>query len=277
MGKLEGKVAFITGAARGQGRAEAVRLAQEGADIIAVDICAQIPTAGYQMSSPEDLEETVRLVEAEDRRIIARQGDTRDVGRLQEVLDAGVAELGRLDFAVANAGISSWGPAVEIEEDEWDDVVDTNLKGVWNTCKVAVPHIQAHGEGGALVLTSSAAGLHAYANLAHYASAKHGVVGLMRVLGVELGPERIRVNTIHPTTVNTPMLLNEPVYGLFAPDKEKPTEADLRAVTETLHPMPTPWVEAIDIANAVAFLVSDEARFITGATLPVDAGENLIN
>jgi len=277
MGKLEGKVAFITGAARGQGRAEAVRLAQEGADIIAVDICAQIPTAGYQMSSPEDLDETVRLVEAEDRRIIARQGDTRDIERLREVVDAGVAELGRLDFAVANAGISSWGPAVEIEEDEWDDVVDTNLKGVWNTCKVAVPHIREHGEGGALVLTSSAAGLHAYANLAHYASAKHGVVGLMRVLGVELGPERIRVNTIHPTTVNTPMLLNEPVYGLFAPDKEKPTEADMRAVTETLHPMPTPWVEAIDIANAVAFLVSDEARFITGATLPVDAGENLIN
>jgi (+)-trans-carveol dehydrogenase len=277
MGKLEGKVAFITGAARGQGRAEAVRLAQEGADIIAVDICAQIPTAGYQMSSPEDLDETVRLVEAEDRRIFARQGDTRDIGRLREVVDAGVAELGRLDFAVANAGISSWGPAVEIEEDEWDDVVDTNLKGVWNTCKVAVPHIRTHGEGGALVLTSSAAGLHAYANLAHYASAKHGVVGLMRVLGVELGPERIRVNTIHPTTVNTPMLLNEPVYGLFAPDKEKPTEADLRAVTETLHPMPTPWVEAIDIAYAVAFLLSDEARFITGATLPVDAGENLIN
>jgi (+)-trans-carveol dehydrogenase len=277
MGKLEGKVAFITGAARGQGRAEAVRLAQEGADIIAVDICEQIPTAGYAMSSPEDLEETVRLVEAEDRRIFARQGDTRDITRLREVVDAGVAEFGRLDFAVANAGISSWGPAVEIEEDEWDDVVDTNLKGVWNTCKVAVPHIQAHGEGGALVLTSSAAGLHAYANLAHYASAKHGVVGLMRVLGVELGPERIRVNTIHPTTVNTPMLLNEPVYSLFAPDKEKPTEADLRAVTETLHPMPTPWVEAIDIANAVAFLLSDEARFITGAALPVDAGENLIN
>jgi (+)-trans-carveol dehydrogenase len=277
MGKLEGKVAFITGAARGQGRAEAVRLAQEGADIIAVDICAQIPTAGYQMSSPEDLDETVRLVEAEDRRIFARQGDTRDIERLREVVDGGVAEFGRLDFCVANAGISSWGPAVEIEEDEWDDVVDTNLKGVWNSCKVAVPHIRAHGEGGALVLTSSAAGLHAYANLAHYASAKHGVVGLMRVLGVELGPERIRVNTIHPTTVNTPMLLNEPVYGLFAPDKEKPTEADLRAVTETLHPMPTPWVEAIDIANAVAFLVSDEARFITGAMLPVDAGENLIN
>jgi (+)-trans-carveol dehydrogenase len=277
MGKLDGKVAFITGAARGQGRAEAVRLAQDGADIIAVDICEQIATARYQLSSPEDLEETVRLVEAEDRRIFARQGDTRDFEGLREVVDAGVAELGRLDFAVANAGISNWGPGIEIEEDEWDDVVDTCMKGVWNTCKAAVPQIRAHGEGGAMVLTSSVAGLHAYGNLAHYAAAKHGVVGLMRVLGLELGPERIRVNTIHPTTVNTPMVLNEPVYRFFAPDKDKPTEADLRAVTETLHPMPTPWVEAIDIANAVAFLVSDEARFITGVTLPIDAGENLIN
>jgi (+)-trans-carveol dehydrogenase len=222
MGKLEGKVAFITGAARGQGRAEAIRLAQEGADIIAVDICAQIPTAGYQMSSPEDLDETVRLVEAEDRRIFARQGDTRDIGRLREVVDAGVAELGRLDFAVANAGISSWGAAVEIEEDEWDDVVDTNLKGVWNTCKVAVPHIRAHGEGGALVLTSSAAGLHAYANLAHYASAKHGVVGLMRTLALELAPDLIRVNSIHPTQVDTDMIQNEPTWRLFRPDLEHP-------------------------------------------------------
>lgn len=277
MGRLDGKVALVTGAARGQGRAEAVRLAQDGADIVAIDICAQIATAGYEMSRPEDLEETVRQVEAEDRRIVARQADTRDFEGLREAVDAGVAELGRLDIGIANAGISSWAPAVDLDEAQWDDVLDTNLKGTWNTAKAAVPHIRAHGEGGALVLTSSVAGFHAYANLAHYGAAKHGVVGLMQVLGVELGPENIRVNTVHPTMVNTPMLINEPVYRLFVPDKESPTEADIRAVGETMHPLPTPWVEAVDIANAVAFLVSDEARFITGATLPVDAGENLIN
>jgi SDR family mycofactocin-dependent oxidoreductase len=277
MGKLDGKVAFITGAARGQGRAEAVRLAEEGADIIAVDICEQIETVPFPPAGEADLEETVRLVEATDRRIVASKADTRAVDQLRDALDAGVAELGRLDIVVANAGISSWAPTVELTEQQWDDVLDTNLKGAWNTCRVAVPHIRSHGEGGALVLTSSVAGLHAYANLAHYTSAKHGIVGLMRVLGVELGPEKIRVNTVHPTTVNTPMLMNEPVYRLFRPDLEAPTEADMKDVAATLHPMPTPWVEAIDVANAVAFLVSDEARYITGATLPVDAGENLIN
>ncbi|MBS1845336.1 MAG: mycofactocin-coupled SDR family oxidoreductase [Actinobacteria bacterium] len=277
MGKLDGKVALITGAARGQGRAEAVRLAEEGADIVAVDICAQIATVPFALATEEDLEETVRRVEATGRRIVAATADTRRIDQLHAALERGVTALGRLDIAVANAGISSWAPAVEITEEQWDDVLETNLKGVWNTCKVAVPEIRRHGEGGALVLTSSVAGLHGYANLAAYTSAKHGLVGLMRVLGMELGPEKIRVNTIHPGTVNTPMLLNDAVYELFCPDMEKPTEADIREVAAGLNPMPTPWVEASDVANAVAFLVSDDARFITGATLPIDAGENLIN
>jgi SDR family mycofactocin-dependent oxidoreductase len=276
MGKFDGKVAFITGAARGQGRTEAIRLAEEGADIIAIDICEQIDSAGYPMSTQADLDETVRLVEATDRRIVAARADVRDIAGLQAALDAGVAELGRLDIVVANAGISSWGPAVDITEAEWDEVVDTDLKGVWSTCKVAVPHLRKHGEGGSIVMTSSAAGLHAFAHLAHYASAKHGVVGLMRVLAVELGPEKIRVNSIHPSQVNTPMLMNDAVYELFCPDVDSPTEADMSRVSQSMHVLPVPFIEAIDIANAVAFLCSEEARFITGATLPVDAGADLI-
>jgi (+)-trans-carveol dehydrogenase len=276
MGKFEGKVAFITGAARGQGRTEAIRLAEEGADIIAIDICEQIDSAGYAMSTRADLDETVRLVEATDRRIIAAKADVRDIAGLGQALDAGVAELGRLDIVVANAGISSWGPAVDITETEWDEVVDTDLKGVWSTCKVAVPHLRGHGEGGSIVMTSSAAGLHAFGHLAHYASAKHGVVGLMRVLAVELGPEKIRVNSIHPSQVNTPMLMNDAVYKLFCPDVDAPTEADMSQVSQSMHVLPIPYIEAIDIANAVAFLCSEEARFITGATLPVDAGADLI-
>lgn len=276
MGRFEGKVAFVTGAARGQGRAEAVRLAEEGADIIAIDFCEQIPTAGYPMSGPEDLAETVRLVEATNRRIVASKADVRDLEGMGAAVDAGVAELGRLDIVVASAGISSWGPAIELTESEWDDVVDTDLKGIWTTCKVAVPHIRKHGEGGSIVMKSSAFGLHAYANVVHYVSAKHGVVGLMRALAIELGPERIRVNSIHPTQVNTPMVMNQPVFELFCPDLDSPTEADMREVSQAMHVLPTPWVEASDIANAVVFLCSEEGRFITGATLPIDAGADLI-
>src|SRR6478735_4655011 len=222
MGRLENKVAFITGAARGQGRSHAVKLAQEGADIIAVDICDQIETVAFPMSTEEDLQETVRLVEEQDRRIFARKADVRDLEGLQAAVDAGVAELGRLDIIVANAGISGFGGVVELTSEQWQDVVDVNQTGVWHTCKVAVPHLRAHGDGGSIVITSSAAGLHAFANLAHYASAKHGLVGLMRVLAVELGPEKIRVNSIHPTQVNTPMLMNEQIYPLFCPDVEHP-------------------------------------------------------
>lgn len=276
MGRLDNKVAFITGAARGQGRAHAVRMAQEGADIIAVDLCEDLDVVYYDMPGEEELAETVRLVEEQDRRIIASKADVRDFAALKGAVDAGVAELGRLDFAVANAGISNIGPATEISDQDWDDVVDIDLKGVWLTAKAAIPHIAAHGEGGSIVLTSSAAGLHAFAGLAHYASAKHGVVGLMRVLAVEYGPQKIRVNSIHPTQVNTPMLMNSYSFGLFVPDKENPTVDDFAPVSQAMHTLPTPWVEPEDIANAAVFLCSDEARFITGAALPVDAGADLI-
>jgi (+)-trans-carveol dehydrogenase len=276
MGRLENKVAFITGAARGQGRSHAVRLAQEGADIIAVDICEQIETVPYEMSNEADLEETVRLVEQEDRRIVARKADVRDFDGLKAAVDAGVAELGRLDIICANAGISGFGTVTDITQQQWKDVTDVDQTGVWHTCKAAIPHVTAHGEGGSIIITSSAAGLHAFANLAHYASAKHGLVGLMRVLAVELGPQKIRVNSIHPTQVNTPMLMNDAIYPLFCPDTEHPGPDDLAVVSQAMHTLPVPWVEAVDISNAIVFLASDEGRYITGVPLAIDAGADLI-
>lgn len=275
MGRLEGKVAFITGAARGQGRSHAVRLAQEGADVIAVDLCEQVPTIGYPMSTPEDLEETVRLVEEQDRRIVARKADVRDLGQLKAAVDDGVAELGRLDIVVANAGVSGFGPVQDLDEQSWQDVIDINQTGVWKSIKVAIPHIQAAG-GGSAVIISSAAGLHAFASLSHYVTAKTGLIGMMRAMAVELGPSNIRVNSIHPTQVDTPMLMNEFIYGLFCPDVENPTREDLAPVSQAMHVLPVPWVEAVDVSNAIVFLTSDEGRYITGVPLPVDLGSDLI-
>ena len=272
VGKLEGKVAFITGAARGQGRSHAVRLAQEGADIIAVDLCRQVDSVPYPMSTPQDLAQTVKEVEALDRRIVASQADVRDYGALKAALDAGVAELGRLDIVSANAGISSVGRADELPEQTWQDMIGTNLTGVWHAAKAAIPHLKAGGRGGSIILTSSAAGLMAMENIAHYVSAKHGVVGLMRTLALELAPDSIRVNSLHPTMVNTPMIMNEPTYQLFRPDLENPTIDDAGPAFLTLNALPIKWVEPVDISNALLFLASDEARYITGVTLPIDAG-----
>jgi (+)-trans-carveol dehydrogenase len=271
-GRVEGKVAFITGAARGQGRSHAVRLAEEGADIIAVDICGQVGSVPYPMSTPEDLAETVKRVEALDRRIVATQADVRDFAALKQALDDGVAELGHLDIVSANAGIASYGPATELDEDTWQDMIDTNLTGVWHAAKAAVPQLIEQGTGGSMILTSSTAGLKAIPNLAHYVSAKHGVVGLMRTLALELAPHSIRVNSVHPTGVNTPMVQNEPSMRLFLPDVENPTVEQYAEVMGSLNALPIPWVEPRDISNAVLFLASDEARYITGVTLPVDAG-----
>jgi len=271
-GRVEGKVAFITGAARGQGRSHAVRLAQEGADIIAVDLCDQVDSVPYQMATPEDLADTVKQVEALDRRIVATKADVRDYGALKKALDDGVAQLGRLDIVSANAGIASFGPAEDLPEQTWQDMIDTNLTGVWHAAKAAIPHLIAGGRGGSIVLTSSAAGLKAYANAAHYVSAKHGVVGLMRTLALELAPHMIRVNSLHPTQVDTDMVMNEFTFKLFSPDTENPTIEDFRPASQAMNALPIPWVEPVDISNALLFLASDEARYITGVTLPVDAG-----
>jgi SDR family mycofactocin-dependent oxidoreductase len=271
-GRVEGKVAFITGAARGQGRSHAIRLAQEGADIIAVDICAQVDSVPYPMARPDDLAQTVKEVEALDRRIVAVQADVRDFGALKAALDQGVAQLGRLDIVSANAGIASYGPAGELAEQTWRDMIDINLTGDWHAAKAAIPHLIAGGRGGSIIITSSDAGLKAYQNAAHYVAAKHGVVGLMRTLALELAPHMIRVNSLHPTQVNTDMVMNEPTFRLFMPGTEHPTVEDFRPVSQALNALPVPWVEPVDISNALLFLASDEARYITGVTLPVDAG-----
>jgi (+)-trans-carveol dehydrogenase len=271
-GRVEGKVAFITGAARGQGRSHAVRLAEEGADIIAVDICAQIGSVPYEMATPADLAETVREVEALDRRIVAAEADVRDYAALKAALDDGVAQLGGLDIVSANAGIASFAPAADLEEATWQDMIDVNLTGVWHAAKAAIPHLIAGGRGGSIVLTSSTAGLVALPNMAHYVAAKHGVVGLMRTLALELAPHSIRVNSVHPTGVNTPMVQNEPTMRVFLPGVENPTAEQYAEAMGALNALPIPWVEPRDVSNAVLFLASDEARYITGVTLPVDAG-----
>jgi SDR family mycofactocin-dependent oxidoreductase len=272
-GRVAGKVAFITGAARGQGRSHALRLAQEGADIIAVDLCGQVGTVPYPMATEADLAETVKEVEALDRRIVATQADVRDYAAVKAALDDGVAQLGRLDIVCANAGIFSFGALADLDDTTWQDMIDVNLTGVWRTVKAAIPHLRAAG-GGSIVLTSSTAGLMAIPQIGHYTSAKHGVVGLMRTLALELAPDMIRVNSVHPTAVDTDMIQNAATYELFAadlPEAERTRKVGGGRFAE-LNALPIPWVEATDISNAVLFLASDEARYVTGITLPVDAG-----
>ena len=273
-GRVEGKVAFVTGAARGQGRSHALRLAQEGADIIAVDIAEDIESVKrfYHGATEADLAETVRQVEELDRRIVATKTDVRDYPALKGALDDGVAQLGRLDIVAANAGIFIFGDKTdEVTERDWDDVIDVNLTGVWHTVKAAIPHLRAKG-GGSIVITSSSAGLKGYANIAPYVASKHAVVGLMRTLANELAPDMIRVNSVHPTSVATDMILNEATYKLFAPEIEHPTQEQAAEIFQAMNALPIPWVEPVDISNAVLWLASDEARYVTGVTLPVDAG-----
>jgi (+)-trans-carveol dehydrogenase len=275
-GRVEGKVAFITGAARGQGRAHAVRLAQEGADIIAVDICKQVESVRIPLSTPEDLAETADLVKGHNRRIFSAEVDVRDYDAVKAAVDAGVEQLGRLDIIVANAGIGNGGQTLDkTSERDWTDMIDINLGGVWKTVKAGVPHILKGGRGGSIILTSSVGGLKAYPHTGHYVAAKHGVVGLMRTFAVELGQHNIRVNSVHPTNVNTPLFMNEGTMKLFRPDLENPGPDDMKVVGQLMHTLPIGWVEPEDISNAVLFLASDEARYVTGVTLPIDGGSCL--
>ncbi|SPM27022.1 NAD(P)-dependent dehydrogenase, short-chain alcohol dehydrogenase family [Mycobacterium terramassiliense] len=272
-GRVSGKVAFITGAARGQGRSHAVRLAQEGADIIAVDVCGPIENLAYPHSTPEDLAETADLVKGHNRRIVTAQVDVRDYDALKAAVDGGVEQLGRLDIIVANAGIGTFGNKLhKIREDVWQDMIDVNLSGVWHTVKAGVPHIIAGQRGGSIVLTGSVGSHKAMAYTGHYIAAKHGVMGLMRAFAVELGQHMIRVNSVHPSQVNTPMTMNDVTFRLFRPDLENPGPDDFAPFSQMTHTLPVPWVEAADISNAVLFLASDESRYVTGVSLPVDAG-----
>jgi SDR family mycofactocin-dependent oxidoreductase len=272
-GRIEGKVAFVSGAARGQGRSHAVRLAQEGADIIAIDICKPVDNVVYPAATPADLAETADLVKGYDRRIVTAEVDVRDYDALMAAVDSGVAQLGRLDIIVANAGIGNGGNKLhKIRENIWQDMIDINLSGVWKTVKAGVPHILAGERGGSIVLTGSVGAHKALAHTGHYIAAKHGVVGLMRAFAVELGQHRIRVNSVHPSQVNTPMTMNDVTFKLFRPDLENPGPDDFAPFSQMTHTLPVPWVESVDISNAVLFLASDESRYVTGVSLPVDAG-----
>jgi SDR family mycofactocin-dependent oxidoreductase len=266
-GRVAGKVAFITGAGRGQGRSHALRLAEEGADIIAVDICEDYQTVGYGMSTDADLADTVKQVEALDRRIIARKADVRDASRLKQVLGEGVAELGKLDIVVANAGICTVQTWDEVTPAVWQDTLDTNLSGVWNTMVTAAPHLIANG-GGSIICTSSTAGIKGLPYLAPYVAAKHGVVGIAKTMANELARHKIRVNTVHPTGVNTPM-----GTGLGGLEPLLTRDPSLGPIF--MNTLPVEIVEPRDISNAVLFLASDEAQYVTGLEFTVDAGNTI--
>jgi (+)-trans-carveol dehydrogenase len=270
-GWAEGKVVLVTGAARGQGRNHAIRFAQEGAAIIAIDVCDQLPEVQYPMSTEADLEETAQLVGQAGAKIFTAKVDIRDHDAMSAAVASGVAELGGLDIVVANAGVTAFASSTELTMPQWQTTVDVNLTGSWVTASVAIPHLLASGKGGSITFISSAAGLRAYANMPHYMAAKHGVVGLMRGLAVELASANIRVNSVHPTTVNTPMVHNDATYNLFFSEDtfdRAVLEERFKAVTL----LDTPWVESDDISEAVLYLSSDRARFVTGITMPVDAG-----
>ena len=270
-GSLEGRVAFITGVARGQGRAHAVRLAREGVDIIGVDVCENYPHMNYPNASQEDLDETAALVEKEGRRIVARKADVRDFAQLKAAFDEGYAEFGRVDIVISNAGIIRLGD----EQDpiaEWQEVIETNLTGAFHTVRAALPGLKAGGRGGSIVITSSTAGLKGtgspFASAQAYTAAKRGLVGYMQALANDLAPEMIRVNTTHPTGVASGMTMNEAMAGLMA----QAAQGGDNAISAMQNALPIQILQPEDIANAVAWLVSDEAQFITGIQLPLDAG-----
>jgi SDR family mycofactocin-dependent oxidoreductase len=272
-GRMDGKVALITGAARGQGRSHAVRLAQEGADIIAVDLCAQIDSVPYPMAVEADLAETARLVEALDRRVVTAVADVRDRDRLAAAVQAGVAELGHLDVVVANAGISPIGRKVPVIA--WFETVSVNLSGVLNTVEAAYPHL---GPGSSIVCIGSMAALlqgsveTAGPGAAGYAHAKRAVARLVHDLALQLAPLSIRVNAVHPGNIDTDMLQNESMYRLFRPDLENPTHDDVQAAFGSMHKLPVNTLDPVDISEAVLYLASDAARYVTGQQLRVDAG-----
>jgi (+)-trans-carveol dehydrogenase len=271
-GRVAGKVALVTGAARGQGRAHAVRLAEEGADIIAIDICREVETSFAPAATPEDLAETVEWVRATGARISAHTTDVRDIDQLQAAVDLGVDRLGRLDVVVANAGIVSMAPVLELTEEQWKEVLDVNLTGVWRTVKAAMPRILQQDEGGSVIVISSTGGQRGYTKLAHYCASKHGVIGLAKVLAQEFAARSVRVNVVCPGVIDTPMNDNPAMARVIRPDLSNPTWPDAAEVLMRGHLLPTPWAEPKDVANAVLWLASDESAMVTGTVINVDLG-----
>ncbi len=265
MARLDGKVAFITGAARGQGRSHAVRLANEGADVIISDICAPVGSNGIIPSTPEDLEQTVKEVEATGRRVVWGQVDVRDLDALKALADRGASELGHIDVVVANAGILTWARSHELTEEQWQDVIDVNLTGAFKTVQATLPHLLAQGTGGSIIVTSSSAGLKGQPFTLSYTAAKHGVVGLVNALAIEYGDANIRANSVHPCGVSTPM-------GDAAGMMELITERAETVGPVFMNTLPVEFIEPDDVSGVVAFLASDDARYVTGMQMKVDAG-----
>jgi SDR family mycofactocin-dependent oxidoreductase len=275
-GALEGRVAFVTGAARGQGRAHAARLAAEGADIIAIDICRAISdTITYPAPTSEDLAETVRLVEAEGRKVLAREVDIRDLAALQQVVADGVEQFGRLDVVVANAGVLSWGRMFEMSEEQWDTVIDVNLNGTWRTIRAAVPAMIEAGNGGSIIVVSSSAGIKATPGNGHYSASKQGLVALTNALAIEVGEFGIRVNSIHPYSIDTPMVEPEAMMEIFG---------KYPAFLHSFKPMPyhpinhdgkkglQEFMTPEEVSDVVAWLAGDGSATISGSQIAVDRG-----
>lgn len=269
---LAGKVVFISGVARGQGRNHAVRFAERGARVIGFDICADLSSVKYPLATREDLEETARLIKDAGSESVLEVADSRDFEAVNVVAQHGLEQFGGIDTVVANAGICTLGPTWELSAETWAQMIDVNLTGVFNTVKSAIPGMISASKGGSIVITSSIAGLKGMQNMGHYCASKHGVVGLMRTLASELAEHRIRVNTVNPTNVDTPMIHNDAVYSLFRPDLEHPNRDQAAESMIQMNALPIPWVDVDDISAAVVWLASDSARYVTGSSIPVDAG-----
>jgi SDR family mycofactocin-dependent oxidoreductase len=272
MGQLDGKVAFITGVARGQGRSHALALAREGADIIGLDLCSKPSTTAYVGATREDLEETARMVKEAGGQLHAEVADTRDYDQVKAVFDRGIDRFGRVDIVIPNAGICSGAKTWEISPQDWREMIDINLNGVFHTVKAAVPTLISQGDGGSIVFIGSTEALKGAENISSYAASKHGVTGLMTSLARELGQYQIRVNSVNPTCVDTHMINNDFVYGLFRPDLDKPTREDVIETFSGTHLLPVPWIEPRDVSSAILYLVTEPGRYITATSMVIDAG-----
>jgi (+)-trans-carveol dehydrogenase len=271
-GEWSGKVVFVTGVARGQGRSHALEFARRGADVGGLDLCAPIATVPYELASPAELKQTAEEIRSLGGRAVLEVGDVRDPARVRAVVARVLDSFGRIDVVIANAGVFSVGDPLTLSPETWRDVLDVNLTGVWNTVQACLPAMVEGGRGGSIVMTSSIGGVQGLLECPHYVASKHGVIGLMRALANELAHYRIRVNAVCPTNVNTPMIQNPANYRTFRPDLEEPRSEDIVDVATAMHLLDVPWVEPEDVTAAVVWLASDAARYLTGVALPVDAG-----
>ncbi len=275
--EFEGRVAVVTGGARGQGRSHAVELARRGADIVVCDITGQDPTVPYPTATSDDLAETVEMVEKQGRRCLAVTCDVRSSEQVDELMAHAMSDFGQIDILLANAGIVSFSPVDELTDQQWSAVVETNLGGAFRSIRAALPHMRAQGAG-RIVATSSGVGRQGQANVAHYVASKWGIIGLVKAVALEVAPfPGITVNAVCPTTVNTAMIHNDATYKLFRPDLEAPTREDAEPAFSAMSTMPVPWVEPDDITEAVLFLCSDGARFVSGEVLSISAGGAALN